>query len=144
MAGAMTPGQLYDELHKMFGIGDYDDLVADSKPFHAARMTEIAKLKGMLKRRHCTVEEVHLAARYAQAQGKPISAAWQLFVLVPEALKYQRDQQRAERVERDARGLAVAIDEAIEAGEHEWAERLMRTPPNHPRAGSVLEEWRNR
>jgi len=138
----MTPGQLYDELHALFGIGDYDDLVDGATPWHKVRMTEIAKLKGMLKRRHCTVEEVHIAAQYAYSEGKPITAAWQVFLLVPEALKAKRETARALAQGRAAQELLDAVAEAVEAGDMDWAERLMRTPPQY--ATGVLDEWRTR
>jgi len=141
MSTPTTPAELHDLLHEMFGIGNYDDL-ASTDPWFRARMTEISKLRAMLKRRHCTVEEVAVAAHYARDAGKPIHAAWQVFLLVPDALK----AQRAARAQRTLDDLHAAIhDAAAEAyalGEHEWADRLMRAA--NSTAASVLDEWRNR
>lgn len=135
----MTPAQLYDELQSMFGIGDYDD--SSDNPWHRARAVEIAKIARMLKKRHCTAEEVLVAAKYARRTGKPIHAAWQVFVLVPEALKAARLERARDHAEALDAAIRDAIDDAVALGENEWAARLIRTPRTH--VVGVLDEWRN-
>lgn len=137
----MTPAELHDELHRMFGIGDWDDSYS-SQPWYQTRMTEIAKLRAMLRSRRCTTQEVLEAARYAEEMGKSIHATWQVFVLVPEAKKYYREvgaQEIRMHLQQQLDDETVA---AIAADENEWAERLARTPLSH--AQEVLDQWRNR
>lgn len=137
----MTPAELHDALHEMFGIGDWDDSYS-TQPWYQSRMTEIAKLRAMLARRHCTVQEVMDAARYARAVDKPIHATWQLFVLVPAAKKYYREVAVTEIREHLQEELDQAAVEALTVDENEWATRLARTPLSHAR--EVLDQWRNR
>lgn len=137
----MTPAELYDELHSMFGFGDYDDSNSDP-PWYASRMREIAKLRQMLHSRRCTVLEVREAAAYAREVGKPIRAAWQLFVLVPEAKKYYREVGRQEINAHLQQRLDEAAAYALAHGLQEWGERLARTPLSH--AQEVLDQWEQR
>ena len=141
MSTPQTPAELHDLLHEMFGIGNYDDLTS-TDPWFRARMTEISKLRAMLKRRRCSVEEVTIAAQYARETGKPIHAAWQVFILVPDALKAQRNERAQRTLENLLVEIHAAAAEAHELGEPEWADRLMRV--SHANAVSVLDEWRNR
>lgn len=137
----MTPAELHDELHRLFGIGDYDDHYS-TQPWYQSRMTEIAKLRGMLRRRRCTTQEVLEAAHYAVEMSKPIHATWQLFVLVPDAKKFYREVGEQEIREHRRQQLDEAAVEALLADDEEWANRLARTPLSH--AHEVLEQWRNR
>ena len=135
---AMKPGELYDLLQELFGIGDFDD---GQGLWYQSRGVEIGKLKRMLTSRHCTVEEVAEAARYAHGRHIPITQAWQVFQLVPEALRARR-LSRAEEEHlalRDARSEAVRA--ALDLHDTTWADRLMRTPDQH--LETVLQEWRN-
>jgi hypothetical protein len=131
-----TPGAMLDQLHEWFGIGDYDD-IASSRPFHRERMVEIAKLKALLKSRRASLTEVWIAAQYARDNGKTPRATWQVFALIPEAM---RERFRKAAAGRDDAGWAEAIEEALDAGEQDWAERLMRAGDK----AKAVEEWRNR
>lgn len=135
----MKPSELYDLLHELFGIGDYDD--TGDRPWWQVRSVEIGKVGRMLKSRHCTTDEVAEAARYAQLQGIPITESWQVFQLVPDALK----ARRLARTEQDAAALrndrSAAIQAALDLHDTAWAERLMRTPDAH--LDEVLQEWRD-
>lgn len=129
-------GELYDLLQVMFGLGDYDE--HGDIPWYRARMLEISKLKGMLTKRKATPQQVAVAAHYARDQGLAISAAWQLFELIPEAMvAARRAAQEAAPSE-----LQQAIDEAVKLGLNQWAERLIRV--DKADASAVLKEWRNR
>lgn len=132
-----TPGELYDLLQEQFGIGDYDERTSDV-PWYKARLTEIAKLKGMLKRRNATPRQMTIAAWYARERHLPIAASWQLFDLIPEAMKAHRTATSVPA--HDV--IGSAIDEALKAGETAWAERLARVTGED--AAVVLQEWRNR
>ena len=134
-----TPAALFDQLHKWFGVGDYDDLIHD-QPWHRARIIEIGKLKRMLKSRRASLAEVYIAAAYARRTNKPVHSTWQVFALIPEAM---RDRSEAMRKAKSAAAwvdLTEAVYEALDAGEHEWADRLMRAE-DHAKA---IAEWRSR
>jgi DNA-binding FadR family transcriptional regulator len=130
---------MVDKLHELFGIGEADDIAA-SLPWHRDRMIQIAKLKAMLKSRRASLTEVNIAADYAYTHGKPIHEVWQVFALIPEAMKarFQNARRQTEGVKYAE--IEAAIEEAIDQGESEWAERLMRA--HNP--GEVLAEWRAR
>lgn len=134
-----TPAAMYDLLHVWFGIGTYDD-IASSRPFHRERMVEIAKLKALLKSRRASLAEVYYAACYAREHKKPIHATWQVFALIPEATRARWQEATHTRRAERWRDLDTAIQEALEAGEDAWAERLLRAD-DHQKA---IEEWRSR
>jgi hypothetical protein len=134
----VKPGELYDLLQEMFGIGDFDD---GDGLWYRSRGVEIGKLTRMMKSRHCTTDEVATAARYAYERHIPITHSWQLFKLVPEALRAGRLTRAEEEALslRDAR--SEAIQEALDLHDTTWAERLMRTPDQY--LSQVLQEWRD-
>lgn len=142
MSDPTTPAELYDYLQRAFGIGDWDEATADGLPWWKFRGQQIAKLKAMLRKRRATVEQVVIAARYAREHRTPVREHYQLFALIPEAMREQRRQAKeaAQRVWHD--DLERAIDEAIEAGETGWADRLMRA--SGADAVTALNEWRHR
>ena len=133
----MTESELYDRLQGMFGIGDWDEATS-IVPWWKFRGIEIAKLKSMMKRRGASVAQVMTAAEYAIANGKPIRATYQLFELIPEAMREKRRREAAP----DTTDFDAAIAEAVEAGEHEWADRLIRSSGNETQR--VIHQWRNR
>ncbi len=133
----MTEAELYDYLQRTFGIGDWDEATSEV-PWWKFRATEVAKLKAMLKRRGATVQQVVAAAEYARAQGTPVHATYQLFALIPEAMRDHRRRIQA----AGGSQLDDAIAEAVAAGEMGWADRLTRA--TGPDAVTVLEQWRNR
>lgn len=133
-----TPAALFDQLHEWFGIGEYDEMVTD-KPWHRARMVEIGKLKRLLKSRRASLAEVYVAACYARRLGKPVHATWQVFSLIPEAMR-DRFRMASEAKRAEAWGdLADAINHALNVGETEWAERMLRAED----PAKVLAEWRS-
>lgn len=134
-----TPSAMWDLLHVWFGIGSYDD-IASTRPWHRERMVEVAKLKSLLKSRRASLAEVYIAARYARQHHKPIHATWQVFALIPEAMRDRYQAAAAARRETAHDDLGRAITEALEAGEPDWAERLMRA--ENPE--TVLAAWRAR
>jgi len=122
MADGMTHAQLYDLLQEWFGVGTYDELV-EREPWYKARMTEIGKLKRQMTSRHVTVETVLDAARFAHERHRPITATWQIIELIPEARRAARENRASPVTER----LQNAVQEAVSAGESDWAYRLVRS-----------------
>ena len=66
--------QLYDLLQKLFGLGNYDDVVA-KQAWHNARMGEISRLKSLCTRRRATPKHVAVAAYYAEPEEADHSRA---------------------------------------------------------------------
>lgn len=126
--------ELYDRLQGMFGIGDWDEATSEV-PWWKFRNTEIAKLKAMMKRRGASVVQVLTAADYASTTSRPIRASYQLFELIPEAMRWRRERLAV----TDTTDLDSAITEAIDAGEYEWADRLIRAQDTQ----TVITQWRN-
>lgn len=143
MRTVRNASELYDLLAELFGIGDYDDLASDL-PYYRFRMLEASKLTRMLKKRGCKLEDVVLAAEYAKTRGKTITAAWQVFQLVPEARSAWRREQLAAMNARSDRGdlLDAAFAEAQDLRQHDWAQRLFVVDPrDHTAADQALEAW---
>lgn len=134
-----TPAAMWDRLHEWFGIGTYDEALS-ARPWHRERMVEISKLKALLKSRRASLAEVNIAAEYARRHHQPIQHTWQVFALIPEAMRERF--RHATQARREAAGdeLGAAITEALEAGEYEWAERLMRAQD----PDAVVAAWRTR
>lgn len=136
-----TPAELHDLLQRLFGIGDYDDLTSQT-PYYRTRMHEIVKLKAMLRRRRVRVEDVAVAALWAHAIGKPITASWQIFRLIPQAKIAIREQEREARQMAQNATRNAAVIEAMEAGDEPWATRLMNASDRD--IDAVIDQWRNR
>lgn len=134
-----TPAAMWDELHRMFGLGSYDDIAA-SEPWYRERIIEIAKLKRLLSSRRATLREVWIAAQYARRENRPVHSTWHVFALIPEAMRDHfraaTDAKRGDAAEE----LNTAINEALEAGDNSWAQRLMRAQDPE----SVLAAWKAR
>lgn len=137
-----TPGKLFDLLHEMFGFGYYDDIATEEtggEPWHKVRMGEVSRLKGLLRNRRATEKQVTIAAWHARLTGQVVMKPSDLFALIPKAMRAYNNAL-AEGVQQDlAAEIATAIDEAQEAGELEWVQRLIRA-----NSRSALEEWRSR
>lgn len=123
MAEELTHAGLYDLLHIYFGIGDYDDLVSErlgSEPWYRCRMTEIGKLKRLMKSRHVDIADMVQAAEYAHSRHLCITASWQVCELVGEARRAAREAERLPLSQR----LQDAASQALAVGEDAWAARL--------------------
>jgi phage terminase Nu1 subunit (DNA packaging protein) len=130
---------MIDKLHELFGIGTSDDIANDT-PWHRDRMIQIAKLKALLKSRRASLAEVNIAADYAHETGKSPHEIWQVFALIPEAMKHRFAKATQRQVGAKHEEIHDAIDDAIAQGEDEWADRIMRAS-NQTEA---LQQWRDR
>lgn len=135
-----TEAELFDYLHEKFGIGTYDELVPSSRQWWQERGTGIAKLRAMLKRRRQRIDDVVIAADYAARHKKPIHFYPQIFELIDEAKREQRQRSHEERRQSLREEVRAAASEALELGREEWAYRLLRAPENDAQA--VLDEWK--
>lgn len=137
----MTDAELWDYLQERFGFGEWDEATSDV-PWWKFRANEIGKLKRMMRSRSAKPHQLVIAADYATAHAKPVTALWELFALIPEALAEHRRQDAIKRQARWADVVETAIEEAMDAGETQWAERLMRASAAETQ--TVINEWRNR
>jgi hypothetical protein len=136
-----TDAQLWDVLQERFGFGDWDETTSDI-PYWKFRANGIGQLKAMKRKRKVSTRDLVVAADYAVIHHRPVIALWQLFGLVPEANKWRRQQDEAVKTHLLAREIEEAIEEALDADEPEWAERLLRA--SRADAQTVLNEWRSR
>lgn len=132
--------ELWDYLQERWGFGEWDEATSDI-PWWKFRANGIGQLTSMMRKRRVKPHELVAASEYAEATAKPITALWQLFGLIPEAVAARRQQERLDAEEARGRALQQAIHEAMEAGEREWADRLMRAAPSE--AQTVINEWRS-
>jgi len=129
---------LYDLLRAKFGIGSYDEADANV-PWFRARGTEIAKLKSQMKRRRLTIEDLTIAAWFAERDHRPITQVWHLCNIVGEAKRAWR--QASQETPHLRRELDAAAAEAHERGDDGWAARLFAADLS---TGTVvLEQWRD-
>lgn len=119
----LTHAGLYDLLHTYFGIGSHDEVIAERRetvPWYKHRMTEIGKLKRLMNSRHVDISTMIQAAEYAHDRRLPITAAWQVIEVIPDARRAAREAAQRPLSER----ITEAVNEALAAGEQDWALRL--------------------
>lgn len=130
-----TDAELFDFIHSLFGIGDFTE--DDKKPWHRFRMTEIAKIKAIRKKRRISIDELAAVARYAGARGYVVTSTFDLLKHFPDAMRERRRNTKTP--------LVLAVEAAIELereyGDPEWVDRLDRSSG----AGRIdlLQEWRS-
>lgn len=137
-----TFGEVHDLLQEMFGVGTYDDVARPEPPFYRTRMNEISRIKAFARKRRVTPEQLGIAAWFAHQTGVHIRQSIRLFPLIPEATRAWK-RAIAEESRRQAQVVIdQLIEEALAAGEGEWAERFIRaTPAEVP---NLTEKWRTR
>ena len=137
----MGPAELFDLMAEKFGVGGYDD-VTSTVPYFRHRMTEISKIRTMLRSRRVHEHELLIAIEYAVAHRKVITETWQVFNLVPEALaEHHRNVRSQARAAASVDATALAA-EAYHAGHGTWAARLLNAEPSE--LPTVVAEYRER
>lgn len=112
---------LFDHLHTLFGIGDYDD--DDPKPWFRFRMLEIGKLKALRRKRALSVGDLMLAADYCNKRCIRISASWQLIPHISIAKREHREWL-AGQLERELAAV-VAHERSLPDPDESWISRLL-------------------
>lgn len=135
-----TPAELFDFIHERYGIGNYDEVAPSDRAWWQERGTGIAKLKAMMRRRRVNEHDVAVATEYAARHGKTIRYYPQIFELIAEAKREAASDRREQRRQDLRDAVQDAASEALEAGEDEWAYRLLSVPERD--AEAALEEWR--
>jgi hypothetical protein len=132
-----TDAELFDMLHSLFGIGNFDD--SGAVPWWQFRIREIAKLKAIRKRRSITLADFAMSARYCHRHREQVKESWQLCGFIADA------QREARRIAVPA--LSREIHAALETertlpgpDSAAWVERLLLT--RGPFRREVLAEWK--
>lgn len=133
-----TVSDLYDLLREKFGIGEHDD-IAGGGDYWRARAVEIGKLKRILARRRTTPAQLGKAVWFAEHTAKPIRAVAHLMPLVAPGIKAWREAEQELARTAALNQLYDVHDRALELGEHEFAERLLRA--DHIVAAGLIRTW---
>lgn len=130
--------EVFDMIHGLFGIGDFDPDM-DSDPWYRFRLTEIAKIKSIAKKRRWTWAEFAMVARYCSRHDIRVSRTWDLLAHWGPAKAEERtlDLQRREAEVRDA--IATERASGLPDSE-EWAVRLELSTGRGRE--ELLEEWK--
>lgn len=126
-----TDATVFDELHELFGAGDY---VGDGSDWHKYRMVEISKIKAYRSKRNTDPGDLVITARWCRQHGVFIKAHWQLYEHMLTAVREDKQVRAVERVAdiEDAMQDAIAIEAAVP--DSPWLDRLIRA------AGKAREE----
>jgi hypothetical protein len=132
-----TDAQLFDMLHELFGIGNFDE--SGSVPWFRFRITEIAKLKAIRKRRSITLADFAMTARYCQRHQEQVKESWQVCGFIADA---KREARRIAVPELSQEiHTALEIERALPGPDSAtWVERLLLTRGLFRR--EVLDEWK--
>lgn len=130
-----TDAALFDMLHALLGVGDYDD--SADVPWFKFRMVEIQKIKVLRRRRGVSLGEFALAARYCYRRRIPVRRSWEVCGYIPAAKK----QARASRVSDLAASIATAVENERSRADcdERWVGRLLRA--QGPARAEVLAAW---
>lgn len=130
---------LFDLCHEYFGVGGYDELARPEPKWYEIRVREAAHLNRLMKRRRVTLDELERAAHFCHRHGVVIRKCSDLFnYIAPSLMAWRKEQRQRTAVDLEER-RHVAIDEAIQAGDEAWVERLVRA--TGPELHQVLEQW---
>ena len=128
---------LFDMLHSLFGIGDFDE--SGTVPWFRFRMTEIAKLKAIRKRRSISLADFAMTARYCQGHQEQVKESWQVCGFIADA---KREARRIAVPELSQEvHVALEIERALPGPNSAyWVERLLLT--RGPFRRDVLDGWK--
>lgn len=135
----MTDGQLWDHVHRLFGIGDWHEDCGT--PFWRYRALEITKVKRRRAKLRVSCEDLAVAADYCKAHGIDIrNVAW-LYRHLKDSAVWHRDRQRALAGAELDELIAVAIDIEVSNPDSPWVDRLVRARGVHRQ--EVYEAWKS-
>ena len=131
-----SDAEVYDMLRGLFGIGDW--MEADSKPWHKARMVEIAKIKAIRTKRKWSFGDFAMVARWCFVNSVRITKAWDLLQYHGKAKLAQVNSDRLQREGRAQAAAALELEVGLPDSE-EWAGRLSRATGRARE--ELLSEW---
>lgn len=144
-----TDGQLWDYVHRLFGVGDWDEQASDV-PFWKYRSKEVMKVAAKRKKLKVEVGDLANAADYCKAHRIDIrNVAW-LYQYLPDSRRWMSERERALSEAALDELIAEAVDlerELISSHEYVeregpefWTDRLIRARGEHRR--EVYESWK--
>lgn len=131
-----SDAELFDMLHSLFGIGDFDD--SKDILWFRFRMNEIGKLKALRRKRRISLADMALTARYCRRIGEPIDAGWRLCGFIADAKREAR-RIAVPELTRDV-AEAVALERSLPVPDESWIQRLLLA--RGPHRADVLDEYR--
>jgi hypothetical protein len=136
VAKEATDATVFDTLHRLFGVGDFD---GDDSTWPKWRMGQIARIKAYRLKHKVDPFELVEAAHYCRRRNVWIKAHWELYEHLP-ALNRER-LQKAELARRADFEDAMADAIAIEADKPDslWLGRLVRA--SGPARQEVYDAW---
>lgn len=134
-----TDTALWEYVHRLFGIGDWDELASD-EPFWQYRQREVGKVKARRARLKVEIADLAHAADYCKAHGIDIrNVAW-LYQYLPMARRWILERERAFSSTHLDELIARAVDHEHRNGKDgQWIDRLLRARGEHRE--EVLREW---
>lgn len=117
-----TDPELFDLIHLMFGIGDFDEAL-DSQRWFQFRTREIAKIKAIRRKRRLSIEDLTMLATYCHDRGMPIRGAFDLLEYWPAAVRHRTANARFQ-IDEDITQAIQVERERPDGGE--WVDRLLR------------------
>jgi len=130
-----TDAQLFDMLHGLLGIGDFDD--SGDVFWFKFRMTEIQKLKAMRRKRKLSLKQMAMAGRYCYRHRITVRHSWEVCTFILPAAK-EAAGNRVSEVGQQIRD-AVENERSRPEPDAEWIARLLRARGDYRR--EVLAEW---
>lgn len=132
-----TDAQVFDTLHKAFGVGS----PKPDEPWFKFRAGQIAMMRRVRESRRVDADDLLLAVEYAKAKGKDIRHVVALLDLVADARAWRLQRERQAEDERLDRLLSgAAAKEAELDPDGEWFQRLIRA--SGFAREEVYREWR--
>jgi hypothetical protein len=132
-----TDADLFDMLHSLFGIGDYDE--AGTDPWFKFRIREIAKLKAIRRKRSISLADFAMTARYCHQHDVAVKESWQLCGFIADA---KREARRIAVPELSQEiQAALDLERALPGPDSAtWIEHLLLT--RGPFRREVLDRWK--
>ena len=127
---------LFDLLHRLFGIGEWDE--DGPVPWWKFRQGEAAKIKRSRTARGVALEDLATAAYFCKAHNLDVRAVTWLYRHIMPALRWQalRDAREANRYLDEE--MARALQWEYEHMEDGWYDRLSRAQDR----ALVLSQWK--
>lgn len=133
-----TDAQVWDRLHEVFGIGDWDPETSP-KTWAMYRVGEIGVMKRIRASRHVTTGELLQTVEYCRAKGIDIRHPSWLYKHLRDAAAWARAETAAEATRDIDELIAQAIEIEAAKPDSSWLDRLIRAAGTYRE--EVYREW---
>ena len=134
-----TEADVFDALHRNFGIGDYDETSDKAPPWFRWRATQIRRIKALRIKRNTECWELMAAIDYCLAHGMYPVEHWEVYEAFPACLPWAREKAQAEADKDLADKITRATQIEAAADDPTWFDRLARA--SGPARAEVYREW---